>query len=120
RSRIMADGLVGSSASSYSTILAVVEQAAITRKLIEIAAQLAAYRSQSGNYPENLTDVVPKVFAHQPVDSVHVTPIHYRRLSDTNILLYGVGPNGRDDGGSSGQRSVYRGLPSYQMEPARL
>ncbi len=120
RSRIMADGMVGSSASSYAMILAAVEHAAVNRELATVAAQLAAYRSQSGDLPENLADVVPEVFVNQPIDPIYGTPIRYRRLSGTNILLYGVGPNGRDDHGSNSQRAIYHGLGGYHMDPARL
>jgi|GEM_PF-2353015 len=120
RSRIIANGMVGSSISSYSMILTVVEQAAVIRELVTVAAQLAAYRLQSGVLPENLVDVVPDVFAKQPIDPIYGTPIRYRRLSDANILLYGVGPNGRDDNGSNSLQMVYRGLSLYRFESERL
>lgn len=120
RSQTVADGLVGSSTGAYSMMLKVVEQAAVSRELVKIAARLAAYRSRSGDAPENLIDLVPDVFAGQPVDPVDGTSIRYCRLSGPNFLLYSVGPNGRDDQGSDIQNSIYRGLPLYQMERDRL
>ena len=120
RARILADGLASTTTSAYGAMLKEVEQAAVNRELVKIAARLAAHQSQSGAYPEDLIDVVPDVFVSQPVDPIDGVSIRYGRFAGPNFLLYSIGPNGRDDQGSNIQNSIYRGLPLYQMEPDRL
>jgi hypothetical protein len=61
---------------------------------------LAAYRSDhGGNYPKNLDELVPGYMASVPTDPyVNGQPIRYQ-LENKGLLLYSVGPNGKDDGG---------------------
>jgi hypothetical protein len=65
---------------------------------LKIAFAIAAYHSDAGKYPQQLTDLVPKYLEQVPADSFSTEPLTYRphRLG---YLLYSVGPNGLDDEG---------------------
>jgi hypothetical protein len=46
-----------------------------------------------------LASLAPQFLKTVPVDVMDGQPLRYRRLSDTNALLYSVGLNLKDDGG---------------------
>ena len=110
RSQIVADELVASSSSSLTSTVLAAERCCIDRQLTIVAAKLAAHRATSGIYPVALSELVSQFSASQPVDSVYGSALQYQRLSDTSILLYSLGANGRDDQGSESLRINYRGL----------
>ena len=68
-------------------------------ELTRLAAALAVFRAEHGQYPAKLTDLVPRLIRRLPVDHYNAKPIIYKRTSD-GYLLYSVGDNGVDDGGS--------------------
>ena len=51
-------------------------------------------------YPDRLDALVPNDLAHVPTDVIGGAPLRYRTTPDGRYLLYGVGWNGRDDGGT--------------------
>ena len=59
---------------------------------------LAAWRSDYGEYPEQLGHLAPKYLRHIPIDIYTGQPLIYKR-SDFGYLLYGVGPNLKDNDG---------------------
>jgi hypothetical protein len=63
-----------------------------------IAAEL--YRLDHGAYPESLDALAPKYLAALPNDTFSGQPLLFKSLPD-GILIYSVGPNGRDDGGAN-------------------
>jgi hypothetical protein len=65
-----------------------------------LAAALAVYRAEKGQYPPTLGALVPDCIDKLPVDSLHGLPYAYQRI-DSGYLLYSFGPNGIDDGGSN-------------------
>ena len=72
-----------------------------TRLAMErLAAALAVYRAEHGEYPEKLDDLVFEVVSQLPVDLYSTKPFVYRRDGE-GYLLYSVGENGKDDGGSN-------------------
>jgi hypothetical protein len=77
-------------------------------ELDRIAAALAVYRAEHDAYPEKLHDLVPSVLEKLPVDLFHGRPHIYRRIHD-GYLLYTLGPNDQDDGGSHDWRQVLEG-----------
>lgn len=60
-----------------------------------LACELESFRLNNGRFPENLDDF-PTRFS---VDPLHDLPFVYQ-LEGDNYLLYSVGPDGVDDGGS--------------------
>jgi hypothetical protein len=86
--------------------------------LIRLAAALAVYRAERGEYPEKLEALVPDVLEKLPVDLYRGKPFAYRR-TENGYLLYSCGPNGKDDGGSNETMSVFQGYPT-EIEVATL
>ena len=62
---------------------------------------LQAYKSEHGTYPAALAALMPGYLRVVPADPFALSgPLRYKRVG-TNYLLYSVGPDGRDDGGSA-------------------
>ncbi|MGO8930974.1 MAG: hypothetical protein ACLQU3_29310 [Limisphaerales bacterium] len=72
-----------------------------------LAAELAlrCYQSDQGHPPVRLGELATKYLSHVPEDPFSGQPLIYR-AQGTNWLLYGVGPDGVDDGG----KPIGRGL----------
>ncbi len=56
------------------------------------------YRMDHGKWPESLEGTVPAFMETVPIDPYSGREVLYRRTSD-GVVVYSVGPNGRDDGG---------------------
>ncbi|MGA2686014.1 MAG: hypothetical protein ABSF51_13275 [Verrucomicrobiota bacterium] len=67
--------------------------------LARVAIALERYRLAHGEYPESLEALVPRFMKQIPHDIINGQPLHYRRTSDGQFVLYSVGWNGTDDGG---------------------
>ena len=63
------------------------------------AIALQRYKLARGEYPPNLSDLVPKYLPSIPLDSFDGSEIHYRRLEDKTFLLYANGRDAIDGGG---------------------
>jgi len=61
---------------------------------------LERYRLAHGRYPESLDALVPAFLPKPLPDPMSGQPFHYRPTDDGWFLLYSVGENGRDDGGT--------------------
>ncbi|MCA9012174.1 MAG: hypothetical protein KDB01_20620 [Planctomycetaceae bacterium] len=68
------------------------------QELSHCAFALAAWRADCGEYPEQLGHLAPEYLQHIPIDIYTGQPLIYRR-SDFGYLLYGVGPNLKDNDG---------------------
>ena len=66
----------------------------------ECAFALVAYRMERGAYPESLLDLVPDYLPEPPVDLFSGAAPRYVREKE-GFLLYSVGVNGCDDGGTT-------------------
>ncbi len=73
--------------------------------LTRTALALEAHRIEKGTYPDALTDLVPGHLAALPVDHFDDQPLIYRRAGE-GYVLYSVGANGLDDGGTSDDRQT--------------
>ena len=84
--------------------LRVEELGAMLRELARLAFPLAAYRADHGAYPASLDLLVPAYVAALPADRFHRgRPPVYRRAEDgQGYVLYSVGPDGTDGGGTEG------------------
>ncbi|MCC7474277.1 MAG: hypothetical protein IT425_02680 [Pirellulales bacterium] len=78
-----------------------------------VAAALAVYRAEQGKYPATLAELPPGILPKLPPDEFSGKSFLYRRTND-GYLLTSVGPNGKDDGGSSYIPSVFEG---YELDP---
>lgn len=67
--------------------------------LAAIYCALVRHRLERGNFPERLDLLAPEFMQSVPRDLVTGAAPIYRRV-DSRCELYGVGPNGRDDGGA--------------------
>ena len=70
--------------------------------LARVAIALERYRLAHGEYPESLDVLAPQFIAKLPHDVINGQPLHYRRTSDGQFVLYSVGWNETDDGGEVG------------------
>jgi hypothetical protein len=73
-----------------------------------LAGALSVYRLEHGTYPEKLDDLVPGNLPRLPVDFYSEKPFLYHQLK-SGYLLYSVGENGRDDGGSNEWMRIRKG-----------
>ncbi|MEM8945026.1 MAG: hypothetical protein AAGD11_07570 [Planctomycetota bacterium] len=69
-------------------------------ELTKLAAALAVYRAEQGEYPEKLEQLVPSVIPKLPIDLYSGESFLYQRKEDGGYLLYSVYENGIDDGGA--------------------
>lgn len=69
-------------------------------RLAGVACALERHRSRAGSYPESLAALTPGILSPVPPDPMNGKPFGYRRLDNGWYLLWSVGLNGRDDGGT--------------------
>jgi hypothetical protein len=67
--------------------------------LVQAEAAVRHYTLEHGAPPKSLSELVPRYFETTPIDPYSDRPLVYRRTAD-GYLLYSVGINGRDDGGT--------------------
>jgi hypothetical protein len=65
--------------------------------LVRVGLALAAFKAEKGAYPETL-DAIAGDVKPMPIDRFSGGPLKYARRGD-GFILYGVGQNGRDEGG---------------------
>jgi hypothetical protein len=70
--------------------------------LARIACALERYRLANGQFPETLEALAPKLIEKLPHDIINGQPLKYRRTDDGQFILYSVGWNETDDGGTLG------------------
>ena len=68
--------------------------------LARVACVLERYRLAHGQYPETLDTLAPQFIAKLPHDVISGQPLKYRRTEDGQFVLYSVGWNETDDGGT--------------------
>ena len=68
-----------------------------------LACALERYRLVNQNYPETLDSLEPNFISQQPGDIITGKPFNYRRTSDGQFILYSVGWDEKDNGGTSGK-----------------
>ncbi len=84
----------GKHAAKFATIEA---RAQVTR--LALACKL--FESESGGFPSDLEELVPVYFEELPLDPYTGKDFVYRLVPEGGIVLYSVGPDGKDDGGVS-------------------
>jgi hypothetical protein len=85
-------------APAFSKILESFDRHEQTLRNGIVAAALAAHFADHGKYPAKLEDLSPKYLAEVPNDVFNGKRLIYRK-EDAGFVFYGVGINGKDDGG---------------------
>lgn len=70
--------------------------------LARVACALERYRLANSGYPDNLAALAPKYIDSVPKDIINDEPLKYHRTDDGRYILYSVGWNQKDDGGTAG------------------
>ena len=68
--------------------------------LARVAIALERYRLAHGRYPDSLDALAPQFMEKIPHDIIGGQPLHYRLSDDGQFILYSVGWNETDDGGT--------------------
>jgi hypothetical protein len=68
--------------------------------LARVACALERYRLAHGQYPDSLAALEPQFITQVPHDIINGQPLHYRLRPDGLFILYSVGWNETDDGGT--------------------
>lgn len=110
RSHLVAGVMISLFLPAIHAATAAEDRGVTTLELTRLAAALAAYRAEHGDYPQSLDALVPEVLPQLPVDLYHGNPFVYAHNND-GYLLYCVGENGVDDGGSHADRDLFQGKP---------
>lgn len=96
-------GSFSKSARAFVSLASQLKVTAYTQSLAEMsiaALALERFRLDRGEYPENLSSIDPTYVHRSSIDPFNGEPLHYRRLDANTFLLYCVGSNRKDDGGS--------------------
>ena len=97
-SSLLSDILVSMMLPSVGRATVAEDRLVMNNRLVDVAFGLSAYRQETGQYPVQLEQLVPKYLAKIPEDLFVGKPVRYRRQAQ-GYLLYSVGPNQKDDGG---------------------
>jgi hypothetical protein len=108
RSQLVSSIMLGLFLPALNAAMEAQDRANAIFELTRLAAALAVYRAEHGAYPENLEQLVPGILATLPVDLYNAKPFVYKRDGD-GYLLYSMGENGTDDGGSNDRMQVVEG-----------
>jgi hypothetical protein len=65
-----------------------------------VACALERYRVAEGQFPDSLERLSPRFLPKLPHDIITGAPLIYRRVADGRFILYSVGWNEKDDGGT--------------------
>jgi hypothetical protein len=79
-----------------------------TRGIAIAAIALKRYQRIHGNWPSNLSALVPEFLSELPRDPVDGQPLRYRPNPDGTFLLYSIGSDYKDDGGDPTPAKPFR------------
>lgn len=85
-------------------------EAEAERRVLVTALALERYRRKDGSYPRSLSALVPDFLKSTPVDFIDGQPLRYRLKDDGHFLLYSIGLDCVDDGGTIPSR--HRPVPA--------
>ena len=94
------------------------EFAAAGLRLLIVEIALRCYESEEGHSPARLEGLVPKYLQRIPSDPFGGSPLIYRQQG-TNHLLYSVGPDRVDDGGTPMVRAAAGNAAASAPAPPR-
>ena len=76
------------------------ERISVANKLLIVGLALKIYKGEHGKYPSKLSEVVPSILTTLPNDPFALSGTFQYRLDKKGYVLYSVGPDGKDDGGT--------------------
>ena len=76
------------------------ERISVANKLLIVGLALKIYKDQHRQYPSKLTELVPSILTSLPNDPFALSGTFQYRLDKSGYVLYSVGPDGKDDGGT--------------------
>lgn len=85
----------GMYASLYRSFVRDMAEHSATR----VALALSAWRTQHGQYPSDLAQLVPNYASSISIDPFDLHPLRYRLDDRDGYSLYSIGEDGKDDGG---------------------
>lgn len=121
RGELAADNLMTNTMMSFEAAFAIEGRCRTQSELTRASIAIAIYRSEKGEYPDSLDALAPDVLAIAPVDPVYSGPLAYHRTDD-GFLVYSLGFNGVDDGGSNDGEApgyalkVFEGIVTDEIE----
>jgi hypothetical protein len=117
RSEIIASALAGRFMPAARAAFDLQERANTMHELTRLAAALAVFRAEHGNYPAKLDELTPAILKSLPVDLYNAQPYIYRRTAD-GYILYSAGDNGQDDRGSNDAWQIFQGYFLNKLDEA--
>jgi hypothetical protein len=96
RSELVGDVMLSLLLPAVSAAQHAEDRSLTSLRLIQVAAALAIHRSESGDYPNSLSDLSEELRGALPVDPFSEKPFHYERRGD-GYVLWSVGQNLADD-----------------------
>jgi hypothetical protein len=78
-----------------------VEEMQLQNSLLTVSLSLRAYKLQNGIYPTSLTQLTPSCLKTLPKDPFSLKGTFRYKLKGENYVLYSVGPDGKDNGGTA-------------------
>lgn len=85
--------------------------------LAKVACDLERWRLAHGRYPESLDSLIPDLASNVPRDIIGGAPLKYHVKQDGNFILYSIGWNERDDGGTPSKPTHPSGEAYFQYRP---
>jgi hypothetical protein len=115
RSKLVSSMMLGLFLPAISAATVTEDRANALLELTRLAAALAVYRAEHRAYPDQLDSLVPGVLEALPVDLNNAKPFVYKREGE-GYLLYSLGANATDDGGSNSQLRIWKGQPLSELD----
>jgi hypothetical protein len=78
--------------------------------LARVAIALERYRLANGGFPASLDALAPDYLPQVPHDIIGGQPLHYKATQDGQFVLYSIGWNEKDDGGTVAFRNHSQGI----------
>ena len=92
---------------------------ATRRELLRLMLALRIHKLEQGAYPDTLAPLTPLLEGELPRDPFSHQPFKYERTAD-GYLLWSVGPDGVDDGGSPALRWNFSGEPKGDIVAGKV
>jgi hypothetical protein len=99
--------------AQVSRLLSLVLTAEAAKQMAITAIALKRYQLETGTYPVDLNELVPKFMSELPRDPVDGQPIRYRPAEGQSFMLYSIGADGKDDGGDPARTDKKRWVGWY-------
>jgi len=106
RGKLFGDVLAGSLVLSRSKTLEAGLALTAQNRITKAAISIQRFRIEQGKYPDSLAALVPKYTGSIPIDPCSGQALVYSPDAGDPFLLYSIGPNGTDEGGSGDDLSA--------------